>query len=94
MTVSGIAHSLGKKVLSVNLELLRSSDPDKSQAGDLQGIFREASVNNAVIFFDECENVFASRRKGSNDILNKLLTEIEKYEGIVFLATNLPQGIF
>jgi len=28
---------------------------------DLRGLFREAHMSNAVIFFDECEGVFKAR---------------------------------
>jgi SpoVK/Ycf46/Vps4 family AAA+-type ATPase len=51
-------------------------------------LFREANLNNAVLFFDECESVFRSRNQGGDRMLNSLLTEIERHEGIVFLATN------
>jgi len=48
-------------------------------------------MNNAVLFFDECEAVFGRRGGGGGDkTLNTLLTEIERHEGIVFLATNRP----
>jgi SpoVK/Ycf46/Vps4 family AAA+-type ATPase len=50
-------------------------------------------MNNAIIFFDECEIVFKSRNLGSDRVLNSLLTEIERYEGIVFMATNRPHEI-
>ena len=56
---------------------------------DLRGLFRESSMNNAVIFFDECESIFKSRARGNDRLLNTMLTEIERYSGIVFLATNL-----
>jgi len=58
--------------------------------GSLSGIFREAEMNDAVVFFDECENVFAQRPRGGDRLLNQLLLELEKYPGIVFMATNRP----
>ncbi|KAI9909733.1 hypothetical protein PsorP6_014908 [Peronosclerospora sorghi] len=57
---------------------------------DLRGLFRETDMSNAVLFFDECENIFRQRESGGDRLLNALLTEIERYEGIVFLATNRP----
>ena len=41
-------------------------------------IFREAKINDAILFFDECEAIFESREKGSHDV-NMLLTEIERF---------------
>jgi SpoVK/Ycf46/Vps4 family AAA+-type ATPase len=40
-------------------------------------IFREAKINNAILFFDECEAIFETRDKGNRDV-NTLLTEIER----------------
>ncbi len=41
-------------------------------------IFREAKINDAILFFDECEAIFETRDKGGHDV-NMLLTEIERY---------------
>ena len=41
-------------------------------------IFRESKINDAILFFDECEAIFESREKGGHDV-NMLLTEIERY---------------
>ena len=40
-------------------------------------IFRESKINDAILFFDECEAIFESREKGGHDV-NLLLTEIER----------------
>lgn len=91
MTVNAVAHHLGKRVLLVDFPSLQG----KRQEGvdvdaDLRGLFREADMSNAVLFFDECETIFRQRDMGGDRLLNALLTEIERYEGIVFLATNRP----
>lgn len=96
MTVNAVAKELGKKVLLVDFNSLLNKK-DSSRGGelevDLKGLFRESMMNNAVLFFDECETVFKSRNHGSDRILNSLLTEMERYEGIVFMATNRPYEI-
>lgn len=53
------------------------------------GLFRDAMLYEAVVFFDECEALF--QRRGSK--LGFLLAELERFEGIVFLATNVPQTL-
>jgi hypothetical protein len=94
MTVNAIAKDLGKKVLLVDFSsLVGRRDGVSELDADLRGLFREAHMSNAVLFFDECEAVFRSRDKGGDRLLNALLTEIERHEGIVFLATNRPHDI-
>jgi SpoVK/Ycf46/Vps4 family AAA+-type ATPase len=92
MTVNAIAKYLQKKVLLVDFSALLGRGGFDSQSAteiDLRGLFREASMNNALIFFDECENIFRARSLGNDRMLNTMLTEIERHSGIVFLATNL-----
>jgi hypothetical protein len=81
MTVNAIARELGKKVLMVDFSSLsgRRSEGSDTDA-DLRGLFREANMSNAVLFFDECEAVFRARGQGGDRILNSLLTEIERHE--------------
>jgi SpoVK/Ycf46/Vps4 family AAA+-type ATPase len=43
-----------------------------------------------VLFFDECEAIFQSRLLG-NSLMTLLLTELETFEGVAILATNLPE---
>ena len=40
-------------------------------------IFCEAKINDAILFFDECESIFETREKGSHNV-NLILTEIER----------------
>ena len=51
-------------------------------------IFREAKINDAILFFDECESIFETREKGSHDV-NTLLTEIERYGNHLSLSFTL-----
>jgi hypothetical protein len=60
MTVNAIAKYLSKKVLLVDFNALTTGN-DSSTEVDLRGLFRESAMNNAIIFFDECESVFKSR---------------------------------
>ena len=93
MTVNALARELGKRVLMVDFPSLtgKASRGDGGEVdADLRGLFREADMSNAMLFFDECEVVFRQREHGGDRLLNALLTEIERHEGIVFLATNRP----
>jgi SpoVK/Ycf46/Vps4 family AAA+-type ATPase len=87
MTAHGVARHLGKRVLNVDIPaFLESREADRF----LPGLFREARLHNALLFFDECETLFASRRYG-NALMTLLLSEIERFEGVAVLATNLPE---
>lgn len=93
MTVNAVAHHLGKRVLLVDFHSLQSvsgGSKQKDNSADLCGLFRDADMNDAIIFFDECEAIFAKREGGGDKLLNTLLTEMERYEGIIMLATNRP----
>ena len=48
-------------------------------------IFREAKINDAILFFDECESIFESRELGGRQV-NLLLTEIERYANLSILS--------
>ena len=91
MTANAVARKMGKKLLLVNFPLLaRSGSSAASTASSVQSIFREAELANAVVFFDECESLFAKRGHGGSVEMTELLTEIERFNGIIFLATNRP----
>ena len=94
MTANAIAHKLGKKMLLVNFPVLaRAGGSGAATAASVQSIFREAELANAVVFFDECESLFAKRGHGGSSEMTELLTEIERFDGIIFMATNRPQDL-
>jgi len=89
MTAHAVAHALGKRILLVDLPaFVQHRDADQF----LPGLFREARLQNALLFFDECELLFADRRRG-NALMTLLLTEVERFEGLAVLATNLPGAL-
>ncbi len=90
MTAHGVAAHMGKRVLNVDIPtFLDHAEADRF----LPGLFREARLQDAVLFFDECEALFASRARRGNLLMTLLLTELERFEGVAMLATNLPQEL-
>ena len=86
MLANAIAAKLGVKILLVNF-------PDfgvNSSGSIIKFLFREARINNAILFFDECESLFMSREKmqGNKGSVNMLLAELERFDGVCILATN------
>ena len=89
MTAHAIAHDINKKILNVDIPtLINENEADKI----IPSLFRLARLQNAILFFDECETFFASRRRG-NSLVSILLTEMERFDGIAILATNIPNWL-
>ena len=87
MTAHAVASHLQKRVLNVDIPtFLAHRDAQRF----LPGLFREAKIQNAILFFDECEMLFADRR-GGNALVTLLLTELEQFEGVAIFATNIPK---
>jgi len=93
MMANAVAAKVGKKLLLVDFPRLaqaeRNGGSNDGGSSRFQSIFREAELSDAIIFFDECEMLFAKRDSGPSQV-TELLTELERFDGIVFLATNRP----
>jgi len=104
----GTGKSMCAQVLAnaLNLELYRvdlSKVVDK-YVGETEKrismIFREAKKCNVVLFFDECDTLFAKRsddggssQSSNNNKTALLLQEVEAYDGVSVLATNYKHNI-
>lgn len=94
MMANAIATKLKKKILLINFPSLGTN----SSGRIIKYLFREARIQKALLFFDECESLFrtrdASRGGGSGDAsVNMILTELERFNGLCILATNRPMDI-
>lgn len=86
LLAKAIAHELGRPLLQVDGHQLG----DRSRLeGELDMVLREARLQRAILFFDECEELFANRLQG-NARLVPLLSTLDAFDGIVLMATNLP----
>lgn len=86
-----VASELGKRIIVANYAEIQSKwfgDTEKNVAR----IFREAVEANAVLFWDEADSMFYDRDTVSHNcearIINILLQELEKFEGLCILSTN------
>lgn len=94
-----IAHALGRRLLVVRyaeLESMWMGETPKNVAR----VFRLAEQEHAVLFFDEADAI-ASRRstavdraidRETNAVVNVLLQELERFDGVVIFATNLASN--
>lgn len=88
MMANALANHLGKKILLINFPSLGELHGDKV----LNFFLRLAMVNGALVFIDECDAAFQSRDLGSKKV-NVLLSAIERFKGLIIMATNRPYDI-
>src|SRR4026208_1736339 len=91
-----IAHALGARLLIVRYAHVEAMWMCAS-ANNVSAAFRIARKDKAVLLFDEADAI-ASRRSSSldqafvretNTVINALLHELERFNGVVIFATNL-----
>ena len=56
-------------------------------------LFREAAIQDALCFIDECESIMESRESRVQSSVSDVLAALESYDGFLVLATNRPQDI-
>jgi len=83
-----IANRLSRPLLVVDTTRFRESR--ESSDAILRRLFREARMQQAVLFFDECDSLFVRRGLGASETA-RLLTELERLDGLAVFATNLPE---
>ena len=94
-----IAHTLGRRLL-----IVRYAEVESMWLGatpkNVAAVFRLAREEGAVLLFDEADAI-ASRRSASvdhgivregNAVINVLLQELERFNGVVIFATNLASN--
>ncbi|GMV41904.1 MAG: hypothetical protein AMXMBFR64_36200 [Myxococcales bacterium] len=82
-----LASTVGRPLIRVFSDKLAESQEAIEPA--VTALFHDALLNDAVVFFDECEGLFGHR--GTK--LGFLLAEMERFTGVLLLATNAPQAL-
>lgn len=85
---NALAAHLNKKLLVVDFSSLNNSKHSNSDAYRI--VFREAKIHGAIVFMDECDELFESRDRGGKGTVAIALREMETFDGIMILATNRP----
>lgn len=85
-----IAKALGQELQILSAAEIQTSEPGGANR-NITGAFSAAKKGNKVLLLDECDSLIFDRATlgmilGSE--VNTLLTEIEKFEGVVILSTN------
>jgi SpoVK/Ycf46/Vps4 family AAA+-type ATPase len=99
MAAEIIANDLELDLYKIDLSQVVSKYIGETEK-NLDKIFQEAGTSNAILFFDEADALFGKRSevkdardRYANIEIAYLLQEIEDYDGIAILATNLRQNL-
>jgi hypothetical protein len=99
MAAEVIAGFLGMDLYRIDLATVVSKYIGETEK-NLSRIFQEAEHSDAVLFFDEADALFGKRSqvrdahdRYANIEINYLLQQMERFEGIAILATNLRQNL-
>ena len=94
-----IASYLNKKIIKVNYAEIESKYVGETPK-NITAAFTKAKESNSVIFFDEADsilgkrltNVTQSADHGVNVSRSVMLLQLDKFDGVVLFATNLPEN--
>lgn len=99
MAAEVIAHTLRMDMYRIDLANVVSKYIGETEK-NLFRIFREAEHTDAILFFDEADALFGKRSevkdahdRYANIEINYLLQQLESFEGVAILATNLRQNM-
>lgn len=85
-----IAKYLGKKLKTLDSGTIFSSEPGQAER-TIKSVFEQAKKDNSILFLDEADSLIGSRTSLGmilGSIVNTLLTEIERFDGVLILSTN------
>lgn len=88
---NSLASHLGKKVLLIDVNSLKSTEK-MTDSETLKIIFREAKVQNAIVFMDECDALLQTRGIDGARV-GAILQEMENFDGIVVLVSSFILSI-
>ncbi|MFH1636797.1 MAG: AAA family ATPase [Candidatus Woesearchaeota archaeon] len=99
ITSQAIANALAKRMYNVNYAELENCYVGET-GKNIAKVFKEASENDAVLFFDEADSICSARTSGGgaidsyhNEERNIMLKELENFKGIVIFSTNIAAGM-
>jgi hypothetical protein len=99
MAVHALASRMGLELYKVDLSQIADKYIGETEKR-LEEVFTKAEKSNMILFFDEADAVMSKRSdvkdshdKYANTEISFILQRIEKYDGIVILATNNLQNI-
>lgn len=99
MCAQVIANQLNMELYKINISQVVSKYIGETEK-NLRAVFTEAKNSGCILFFDECDALFGKRSevkdshdRNANVEVAYLLQQIEEYDGVCILATNLIGNI-
>ena len=99
MAAQVVAGELGMELFRVDMSQMSSKYIGETQK-NISSLFAHARAKNVILFFDEADAFFSRRTqvrdandRHANGEIAHLLQQLEEYEGITILATNLRNNI-
>ena len=99
MSAEVIAADLQLDLFRVDLSRIVSKYIGETEK-NLSRVFEQAAISSCVLFFDEADALFGKRTevkdahdRYANIEINYLLSEMDQYEGIIILSTNLKGNL-
>lgn len=84
MMAKAMAAKFNRTIFSLTADDMREMPGSYQEI--IATLFREAALQNGIVFFDECDDIFEKGTRASR----ALLIELEKARCVVILATNRP----
>ncbi|WP_298146970.1 ATP-binding protein [uncultured Acinetobacter sp.] len=99
LTAEAFAGSLGKSIIKLGIAELESKFMGETSK-NIQAVFKLASEEDAVLFFDEADTLLGKRLSSVtqgidnevNAMRSTLLIELERFNGIAIFATNFAKN--
>jgi SpoVK/Ycf46/Vps4 family AAA+-type ATPase len=99
MAADVLAHTLELDLYKVDLSAVVSKYVGETEK-NLARIFAAGRTSNAILFFDEADALFGKRTqvrdahdRYANVEVSYLLQQMEEYDGVIILATNLRKNV-
>ena len=99
LTAEILANELGLRLQIVSIPKIVSKWVGETEK-NVRKVFSHAKAQNSMLLFDEADSLFATRVKVEraqdhfqNMEVNNLLQEIERFDGVVILTTNLETNM-
>lgn len=94
-----VADELGSEIVQIDLAAVIDKYIGETEK-KLEAIFSDAEARQVVLFFDEADSLFGKRSavhdahdRYANQEVSYLLQRVERFDGIVLLATNLKGNL-
>lgn len=87
MLAQGLANHFNAPLFTLTVDMVNSYRRNNSDL--LRTLFREANLNDGMVFFDEADDLFGS----GTSLSRALLIELEKSCCVIILATNKPDAL-